>query len=236
MQSWQKNKLLPLHLSKEGATTFEDIIRSAKELGFIYCNFGMRAPFPLSNPIIRIASNSPAHWNREYYANNYIYIDPVVRHTYYSLEWLIWSDEVYAAVPDFWQAKKAAGLRYGLSLPTRGTHGVVGALSLSRPESAISAAELDEKKCQLTWLAQTAHARLEEHLLPELSSIQQANLTDREIDILRLLSEGKTSNDIANLLQITKRTIDFHINNAVTKLGVENRTAATTLLAVLGML
>lgn len=235
MESWQKNRLHKLELNEEGRALFGEIVRSANALGFDYCNMGLRAPFPISNPIIRIASNSPEYWQQEYFNKGYISIDPVVKHAYYSLEWMIWSDEIYAGVPDFWKAKQAAGLRYGLSLPTRGIH-AKGVLSISRPEKEITATELEEKKLHLSWLAQTAHTSMEAHLLPELSAIQKIVLTDREIDILRMLAEGKTSEDIAGILQITKRTIDFHINNAVTKLGVENRTAATVLLAVLGLL
>ena len=77
---------------------------------------------------------------------------------------------------------------------------------------------------------------MEKYCLPELSALSEIKLTDREVSILRLLAEGKTSDHIADILEITKRTIDFHINNAVDKLGVENRTAATATLAVLGVL
>jgi DNA-binding NarL/FixJ family response regulator len=52
------------------------------------------------------------------------------------------------------------------------------------------------------------------------------NLSDREIETLTWVARGKTSAEIAQILGRTKRTIDFHLDNARAKLGVANRTEA----------
>ena len=52
------------------------------------------------------------------------------------------------------------------------------------------------------------------------------DLNDREIETLTWAARGKTSAEIAQILGTTKRTIDFHIDNARAKLGVANRTEA----------
>jgi DNA-binding response OmpR family regulator len=51
-------------------------------------------------------------------------------------------------------------------------------------------------------------------------------LNDREVEILTWVARGKTSAEIAQILGLTKRTIDFHIDNARTKLGAATRTQA----------
>jgi DNA-binding response OmpR family regulator len=51
-------------------------------------------------------------------------------------------------------------------------------------------------------------------------------LSDREIETLTWAARGKTSVEIAQILGTTKRTVDFHIDNARNKLGVANRTEA----------
>jgi DNA-binding response OmpR family regulator len=51
-------------------------------------------------------------------------------------------------------------------------------------------------------------------------------LSDREVETLTWAARGKTSAEIAQILGTTKRTIDFHIDNARAKLGVANRTEA----------
>ena len=51
-------------------------------------------------------------------------------------------------------------------------------------------------------------------------------LTRRERQVLKLVAQGKTSEQIARELMLVKRTVDFHVENACRKLDVDNRTAA----------
>ena len=51
-------------------------------------------------------------------------------------------------------------------------------------------------------------------------------LNDREVETLTWAARGKTSAEIAEILGITKRTVDFHVDNARIKLGAPTRTAA----------
>ena len=53
-----------------------------------------------------------------------------------------------------------------------------------------------------------------------------AKLNDREIAALTWVARGKTSAEIARKLRLTKRTVDFHIDNARNKLGVVTRSQA----------
>jgi len=51
-------------------------------------------------------------------------------------------------------------------------------------------------------------------------------LNEREVEVLTWAARGKTSAEIAKILDLTKRTVDFHIDNARTKLGAATRTEA----------
>ncbi|HEU5138672.1 MAG TPA: response regulator transcription factor [Bacillales bacterium] len=51
-------------------------------------------------------------------------------------------------------------------------------------------------------------------------------LTGREIEILRLIAEGKTNHDIADELFIAVKTVKTHITNIFSKLEVDDRTQA----------
>jgi DNA-binding response OmpR family regulator len=51
-------------------------------------------------------------------------------------------------------------------------------------------------------------------------------LNDREVEVLTWVARGKTSAEIAQIIGLTKRTIDFHIDNARDKLGAATRTEA----------
>ena len=56
---------------------------------------------------------------------------------------------------------------------------------------------------------------------------QQVRLNPREIEILTWAARGKTSSEIAQILDLSKRTVDFHADNARTKLGASTRIEAT---------
>jgi DNA-binding NarL/FixJ family response regulator len=51
-------------------------------------------------------------------------------------------------------------------------------------------------------------------------------LNEREIEVLTWAARGKTSAEIAKILDVAKRTVDFHIENARGKLGAATRTEA----------
>ena len=53
-----------------------------------------------------------------------------------------------------------------------------------------------------------------------------AGLTAREMEVLRLLAQGKTNREIAELLVVSERTVVNHVSHILNKVGVDNRTAA----------
>jgi DNA-binding NarL/FixJ family response regulator len=54
-------------------------------------------------------------------------------------------------------------------------------------------------------------------------SPKPVTLSDREIEIIELVSAGLTNEDIAAQLEISKRTVDNHISNILKKTGTDNR-------------
>jgi DNA-binding NarL/FixJ family response regulator len=57
----------------------------------------------------------------------------------------------------------------------------------------------------------------------------ELGLTTREGEVLSWLSKGKTNRDIAQILGLSPRTVDKHLEQVYSKLGVENRTAAAAI-------
>jgi len=55
---------------------------------------------------------------------------------------------------------------------------------------------------------------------------KRAELNEREVQVLTWAGRGKTSVEIGQILGLTKRTVDFHIDNARAKLGASTRTEA----------
>jgi DNA-binding NarL/FixJ family response regulator len=59
----------------------------------------------------------------------------------------------------------------------------------------------------------------------------ELGLTTREAEVLWWLSKGKANRDIAQILGLSPRTVDKHLEQIYAKLGVENRTAAAAIAA-----
>lgn len=53
-------------------------------------------------------------------------------------------------------------------------------------------------------------------------------LTDRELEVLRLVASGMTNAQIADEVMVSVRTVDTHVSNILTKLGVSSRSGATS--------
>jgi ATP/maltotriose-dependent transcriptional regulator MalT len=52
-------------------------------------------------------------------------------------------------------------------------------------------------------------------------------LTERELDVLRLVAQGRSNREIAQMLFLSEHTVARHLTHIFTKLGVENRAGAT---------
>jgi DNA-binding NarL/FixJ family response regulator len=55
------------------------------------------------------------------------------------------------------------------------------------------------------------------------SAGEEATLTPREDEVLRLVAQGLTNHDIAERLEISEATVKFHMSNILAKLHLENR-------------
>ena len=56
---------------------------------------------------------------------------------------------------------------------------------------------------------------------------RRGGLTDRQVEVLRLVAQGRTDREIATALVISEHTVARHVSNIRTKLGVPSRAAAT---------
>jgi DNA-binding NarL/FixJ family response regulator len=61
-------------------------------------------------------------------------------------------------------------------------------------------------------------------------------LTTREVEILQLVAAGFTNGEVARRLWVTEQTVKFHLRNVYRKLGVANRTEASHLAHVRGLM
>jgi predicted ATPase/class 3 adenylate cyclase/DNA-binding CsgD family transcriptional regulator len=94
------------------------------------------------------------------------------------------------------------------------------------------AAELASTGAALDLGAAAAYARREIDVArrnpdPGAHRARPGGLSRREVEVLRLVADGRTSGEIATQLFISPRTAEHHVQNIYTKIGVSSRAAAT---------
>jgi DNA-binding NarL/FixJ family response regulator len=80
--------------------------------------------------------------------------------------------------------------------------------------------------------------RVASKLIAEVSSPRRGtlSLSPREREVLRLVADGLPTKQISLSLAITERTVKFHVNSILRKLGADNRAQAVALAAQRGLL
>jgi DNA-binding CsgD family transcriptional regulator len=98
---------------------------------------------------------------------------------------------------------------------------------------ALTAEEVIQRTLTLVKTSSNAKAKNE-----SLGKVEGMNvsLSEREQQVIRLVAEGYSNQEIADRLYITERTVRFHVNSIFNKLGADNRTQAVNIVNRLGLL
>jgi LuxR family transcriptional regulator len=79
------------------------------------------------------------------------------------------------------------------------------------------------------------HLRLDLLQMSKAVALVHSGLTLREIEVLKWSAEGKTAAEVALILDVKIRTVNFHIGSAIRKMGVSNKTSAVVQAALHGV-
>jgi DNA-binding CsgD family transcriptional regulator len=236
VKSWQEEllNLVPYKITCQ-REIFGRVEEAALALGFEHVAYGFQLLTPLSRPKVTLLNNYSVSWQERYVQAGYLLIDPTVVHGRRSQEPIIWTDQVFSDAQDLWSEARAYGLRYGWAQSSLDVLGAGGMLTLSRSCEVLSIQELEAKQQKMHWLVQVAHLAFSRSIRSNKTN-ESYNLSNRELEILKWSADGKSAQDIADILNISKNTVDFHIKNSLTKLQVPNKTAAVVRVALLGLL
>ncbi|MES2316837.1 MAG: LuxR family transcriptional regulator [Pseudomonadota bacterium] len=233
---WQQTQMHALLSATSEDEFFAALVKASSDLGFEYCAYGMRFPLPLSNPKMYMVNNYSSEWQNRYVEQNYLSIDPTVAHGTRSILPLIWSDDVFQACPTFWEDARGHGLQVGWAQSSYDAKGVGGLLTLARSGDLITQAELRKSSMKMSWLVQVAHEGMARLHTVKGQPAEAPVLTGREIEVLRWTADGKTSSEVGQIMNIAERTVNFHVNNSLEKLGAVNKTACVIKAAMLRLL
>ncbi|WP_321885795.1 autoinducer binding domain-containing protein [Burkholderia cenocepacia] len=213
---------------------FSTIASRGRALGFTYYAYGLKALAHLSRPQIRMYSSYPRQWSERYKDRDYVSIDPTVKVARATREMVVWSDRLFSPAALLWREARDHGLRTGLSQPSWVDKGTFALLSVSRDSPPVSESEAEAIRPYLILLAETASVTLGG--IASASAKDRSQLTRREVEVLKWSAEGKTAYETAILLGITEVTVNFHVQNALKKLGVASKIQAVALAVSDGLL
>ncbi|WP_337261476.1 MULTISPECIES: autoinducer binding domain-containing protein [unclassified Serratia (in: enterobacteria)] len=236
MEKWQEDMLSASMHANTSPEIFSAVLLAMETLGFEYFSYGIKIPFVYTQPQTIILSNYPDEWRQHYVHNNYQDKDPVVLHGMQSQKPFIWSDKAFSSATQLWDEAQSFGIRFGWSQSSFDALGIGGILSLSRSSNKLTAKELKHKEAQMRWLTHVAHLSFRRTLNARTFFKLLSPLSRRETEILKWTADGKSSQDISQILKISKNTVDFHVKNAIVKLQTNNKTAAVVRAAMLGLL
>ena len=166
-------------------------------------------------------------WVKHYYEKSYFDVDPVLPAAKKSILPVDWQsfDISNQKVRRFFNEARDAGVgRNGISIPVRGRNGDFGVFSLA---SNFKEADWLQLKRQFMRDFQVLAVHIHQSVL-DANDITPPSfkLSPRELEVLFWTACGKTGEEAALILGISKRSIRFHICNAMKKLNCTNSTHA----------
>lgn len=127
---------------------------------------------------------------------------------------------------------EAFGIRDGLTVPIRGADGYA-MMSMVADDPAMAAEDALPVRHALHLMSFYYHDAVERAAEAARAPV---SLTPREREVLVWTARGKTSWEISQILKLSERTVNFHIEKAKAKLDVNSRSHATVKAIMLGLI
>jgi LuxR family quorum-sensing system transcriptional regulator CciR len=181
-----------------------------------------------------VAVDYPESWVRRYLSEDYFRVDPVIRQARRVATPYEWSSigVLSAEEREFLDEARDAGLRHGISVPVHEPHGRVFLASVATSQCALNAKLV---RPVVHMLVVQFHARFCE-IARSLDGECFVRLTARERECLQWTARGKSSWDISRLIGISEHTVNFHVKNAMGKLGTGSRVSAVAKCVSMGLI
>ncbi len=143
-----------------------------------------------------------------------------------------------AAWDDLGRPGPAAYARFRAAEAILGANGDRSVAAATLREAHGSAARLGAEPLRLEIERLARHARIElatTEAVGASAAPDELGLTEREREVIRLVAAGRSNQEIADTLFITRKTASVHVSNILGKLGVANRVEAAAVAHRLGL-
>lgn len=168
-------------------------------------------------------------WHQHYLEQQYNNIDSTLSFVYNNHLPIYWNLKQQLAQAKSDDERKmredsiAFGAEAGLSIPIHGPQNNFAILLLVQMKN--ESCHFQDPKAQYEFLAAAHHYYhyIQRHLLDELKEKAPFGLTQRELQCLVLIAKQYSVKQMAQYLEISERTVNFHIQKINKKLGTKNK-------------
>jgi DNA-binding CsgD family transcriptional regulator len=233
-------QLIDVGLSEDFSSFERHLVATAEALGFPIIS-GVLMRGLLHDPDVQITSlgNTPAGYLGAAKNLGDARRDPVMTQLMSQSVPVIYNQQTYASAGagDLWEIQAPHGYKAGIAvklhLPGR-KHFLLGVDRDERLPSTGS--KLMQTIAGLQLLAAHALTAAERLLGPRVEQRELPRLTRRELDVLSWTSQGKTAWEVSVILAMSEKTVNFHLGNAMRKLGVSSKHQAVLKCVAAGLL
>lgn len=222
--------------------TIEELTASCRifcnSLGFDSFVYALRIPEDFTDSRLILINGYPESWVDHYFKHAYYHSDPVMTYCAKNILPIEWHN--LPLIPNSPESNmmndaKTFGLQNGISMPIHTPHGEFGILSFAIDDDTQQAHEITFRSLPfIQILASHIHEALRR--ISGLHDKTMRPLSKREQECLKWAADGKAAWEIAHILHISERTVNFHLNNTMQKLEVCNRQHAVAKATLKGLI
>lgn len=237
MDQWKETQMKQLSATTDIQNAYQISLTFAKNTGFKFCAFSTGYLDKITTSSVIQFDNYPGELNAKYKQKVLGALNPIVAHCNQSMFPILWSQELFSEATWIWDALEQHGSQYGWSQSFHDERsGLCSILSLARSHQPITTYELYDNLGFSVFIGRHLHALAVETLPKQVADHEVPHLSEREIDVLKLAAAGKTAGESAKILNVTPRTVNFHVQSAIMKFGVNNKISAVIAAAKVGIL
>lgn len=233
-------QLIDVGLSEDFAGFERRLVATAEAMGFPIIS-GVLMRGPLQDPDVRITSlgNTPEGYLAAAKDLARARRDPVMTRLMAQSVPVTYDQQTYVAADagELWEVQAPYGYKTGIAVKLHLPGDKVFLLGVDRDEALPEpGAGMMQMVAGLQLLAAHALTAADRLLSPKIGKSELPKLTKRELDVLSWTSQGKTAWEVGVILGMSEKTVNFHLGNAMRKLGVTSKHQAVLKCVAAGLL
>jgi DNA-binding CsgD family transcriptional regulator len=229
-----------LHAARDATALCAAANKISIELGFKHFFHGMRMAASLAETSEFSLDGFPQAWLNHYSTHRYHRVDPLVDHCSRKIVPIAWDERFFVkpAAAKLYEEAREFGISRGVTIPLHSPGVEVALLTLVfHDQQRITNDDCFAAIGKGQLFACHLHEAIKKMaLVQKHSGLGVKPLTEREKQCLLWAAGGKTSWEISQILNITERTVIFHMANAAEKVGAVNRRQAVARAIVMGLI